>query len=357
MKRLFLAHLALTAISLWAAVLWAAPAAARDQMWVVSPSAILPFTKAVAERVAKNVGAPAPVVEYADTTLGIKLLCGLAELERDKEEHPHAVGATRRMTKTELEACRSNGVTEIVEVPVGIDLLVLAQSKAAPPMQLTLTQTFLALAKQFPDEYGEMTPNAYMTWSAIDASLPHARITVRTLQRFSETREALQELLLRKGAQGVASIASRWRKARALPKSVLEMREDHPFVLIHETEEVIVRQLLASPGAVGVFGYRFLQANTSLRGIPIDGIEPTPEQAYSGKYPGTRTIYIYLRKADIGTVPGLDRLAAEHLSSAALATDGYLLKLGFVPLPLEAMVRSTALAKTLPPVSRDMLPD
>jgi len=326
-------------------------------MWVVSPSASLPFTKAVAERAAKAAGASAPVVEYADTTLGIKLLCGLAELERDKEEHPHAVGATRRMTKAELDACRRNGVADIVEIPVGIDLLVLAQSKAAPPLRLTLTQAFLALAKQFPDEYGEMTPNAYTTWSAIDASLPDAPITVRTLQRFSETREALQELLLRKGAQSIASIASRWRKARALPKSVLEMREDHPFVLIHETEEVIVRQLLASPGAVGVFGYRFLQANASLRGIPIDGVEPTPEHAYAGRYPGTRTLYIYLRKNDIGTVPGLDRLGAEHLSSAALATDGYLLKLGFVPLPLEDMIKSTALATTLPPVSRETLPD
>jgi phosphate transport system substrate-binding protein len=336
----------------------AAQAAARDHIWIVSPSAILPFTKAVAEHVARAAGRPTPVVEYADTTLGLTLLCGLAGSEHPGAEHPDAVGATRRMTKTEFDACRENGVTEIVEIPVGIDLLVLAQSKSGPPLRLTLAQTYRALAKQSPDEYDEMSPNTYKKWSEIDASLSDARINVRTLQRFSETREALQELLLRKGAQGIPSIANVWRKAPVLPKSVLEMREDYPYVVIDVNEDAIVRELLKRPGAVGVFGYRFLHANTAtLRGVPIDGIEPTPENAYAGRYPGTRTIYIYLRKADIATVPGLDKLAAEHLSSEALGTDGYLLKLGFLPLPLEDMAKSFTLAKALPPVRREMLPD
>ena len=141
-----------------------------------------------------------------------------------------------------------------------------------------------------------------------------------------------------------------------MPRSVLEMREDHPFVVIHETEEVIVRQLLAHPAAVGVIGYRFLHANAqTLRGIPIGGIEPTPENAYAGRYLGTRTLYMYLRKADIGTVPGLEKLGTEHVSNAALGTDGYLLKLGFLPLPPEDMIKSTALAKPLPPVRRETL--
>lgn len=336
----------------------AATAAARDHLWIVSSATSLPFTKAVAGRVAKAAGGPAPVVEHANTTLGFKLLCGLADPDRPDADRPDAAGVTRRMKKTELDACRRSGVAEIVEIPVGIDLLVLAQSKAGPPMQLTLAQTFLALAKQSPDQYGEMAPNTYKRWSEVDASLPDSRIDVRTQQRFSGSRDALQELLLRKGAQRIPSVTRVWGKAGALPRSVLELREDHPFVVIHESEEAIVRQLIANPAAVGVFGFRSLQANaTILRGIPIDGIEPTPENAYSGKYPGTRTLYMYLRKSDIGSLAGLDQLAAEHLSIAALGPDGYLLKLGFVPLPLEDMAKSIILAKTLPPVPRETLPD
>jgi phosphate transport system substrate-binding protein len=336
----------------------AALAAARDHFWIVSPSTSLPFTKAVAERVAKSIGRAAPVVEHADTSLGFKLLCGLADPDRPDAERPDAVGATRRMTKAEFDACRSNGIDEIIEIPVGIDLLVIAQSKAGPALRLTLAQTFRALAKQSPDEYGEMTPNTYKRWSEVDPALPDSKIDVRTLQRFSGTREALQELLLRKGAQGIPAVTSVWRNAAVLPRSVLELRQDHPFVVIHESEEAIVRQLIAQPDAVGVFGFRFLQANAAiLRGIPIDGIEPTPENAYAGKYPGTRTLYMYLRKADAGAVPGLDRLGAEHLSLAALGTDGYLLKLGFVPLSLDDMAKSFVLAKTLPPVLRETLPD
>jgi phosphate transport system substrate-binding protein len=336
----------------------AMPAAARGPLWIVSPSAILPFTKAVAEHVARAVGGEAPVVEHADTSLGLKLLCAGPDPERTDDQRPDAVGATRRMTKAEFDLCVKSGVTEVVEIPVGIDLLVIAQSKDSPPMKLTLKQAYLALAKQSPDQYGEMTPNVNERWSQIDETLPDTRIDVRTLQRFSETRDALQELLMRKGAQAIPRIASLWGKDGALPKSVLEMREDHPFVLIDETEEVIVRQLLAHPAAVGVFGYRFLKANMpALKGIPIDGVQPTPENAYAGKYPGTRTVYMYMRKADIGTVPGLDQLGTEHLSSAALGSEGYLLKLGFVPLPLEDMVKGMALAKALPPLRREMLHD
>ena len=332
----------------------AAPAAARDHIWIVSPSAILPFTKAVAERVARAVGGPAPIVEHADTTLGIKLLCGGADAER-----PDAVGATRRMTKAELDACQRNGVTEVVEIPVGIDLLVIAQSKAGPPMRLTMAQAFLALAKQTPDEYGEMTPNVYKRWSEVDASLPDAedRTSGRCNAFPARARRCRSCCSGRARRAFRASPAFGGRRAYC-QKSVLEMREDHPFVVIHEIEEVIVRQLLAHPAAVGVFGYRFLQANTAtLRGIPIDGIEPTPENAYAGKYPGTRALYLYLRKTDIGAVRGLDKLGAEHVSIAALGADGYLLKLGFLPLPPEDLVKGVALAKALPPVRRELLPD
>jgi phosphate transport system substrate-binding protein len=330
----------------------ARPAAARDHMWIVSPSAGLPFTKAVAERVATALGRPAPVVDYAEPTLGFKLLC-----DGTGAEYPDAVAATRHMTKAELEACQSHGIGEIVEIPVGLDLLVIAQSKAGPSMRLTLAQLFLAFSRQYPDEYGDIDFNSRKAWSEVDESLPATAIEVRMLQHFSGAGEALEELMLQKGARKVPSIARFYAKAR-VPRVVWTMRRDAPFVVTHESEEVIARELVRHPNAVGVVEFRTLQANSAtLRAVEIEGSEPTLENAYAGRYPGTRTLYLYFRRADLGTVPGLDKLGAEYVSSAALGADGYLLKMGFAPLPMDAMIKTMALTKAMPPVQRDMLPD
>jgi phosphate transport system substrate-binding protein len=140
--------------------------------------------------------------------------------------------------------------------------------------------------------------------------------------------------------------------------ALARMRTDHPAVVVHDSEETIVRELVAHPDAVGVLTYRALQANSAtIRGIPLDGVEPTAENAYTARYVGTRKLYIYVRKAQLSSVRGLDGLGPEYLSSAALGPGGYLLKQGFLPLPVDEMVKTMALLDAMPPVRREMLPD
>jgi len=328
-------------------------AAEGDHIWVVGSGTAHPFISAVAERAAKAAGGPPPIVEHTGTTLAFAYLCG-----GPGAGHPNAASVTRRMKKSEFDTCRKNGVAEIVEIPVGLDILVVAQSKAAPAMRLTLAQMFLALARDILDGNGALIANPHRKWSDIDRSLPDARIDVRVLPETSGTREALQDLFLRKGAQRIADLAVLMATDASLRKRVQVLRGDHPAVVVHENQDVIARQLVANPTALGVFAYRFLQARRgTLRGIAIDGVEPTEENAYAGKYPGTRKLYIYARMDRLDAAPGLDRLGTEYLSSAALGPGGYLLKLGFVPLPLDDLVKTLAVAKALPPLRRELLPD
>jgi phosphate transport system substrate-binding protein len=331
----------------------AQPAAARDNIWMVGSSTMHPFTKAVADRAAKAVGGAAPVIEETGTALGFGYLCA-----GSGAEHPDATSATRRMRKGEFDVCRRNGVGEVVEIPVGLDLLVIGQSKAGPAMRLTLAQIYLALARQLPDEYGEIGPNPHRKWSEVDRALPDVGINVRVLPPVSGTREALLDLFLHKGARSIPPIARLALRDGSLPMALARMRTDHPAVVVHDREETIVRELAAHPNAVGVFAYRVLQANSAtLRGIPIDGVEPTTENAFTGRYAGTRKLYLYVRKAQLRSVRGLDRLGAEYLSSAALGPGGYLLKLGFLPLPVDDMVAAMSLVDAMPPLRRDTLPD
>jgi phosphate transport system substrate-binding protein len=329
------------------------PAVARDHIWIVGSGTAHPFTTAVAKRVAKAAGGPAPIVEHTGTALAFAYLCA-----GTGPGHPNAASVTRRMKKGEFDTCQKNGVTKIVEVPIGLDILVVAQSNAGPPMRLTLGQMFLALGRDIPDGDGAFVANPHHKWSEIDRSLPDVRIDVRVLPETSGTREALQELFLLKGAQGIPELARLMAQDSSLRNRARTMRNDHPFVMVHQDQSVIARELVRNPNAVGVFGYRFLQANkATLRGVMIEGAEPTEENAYAGRYRGTRRLYVYVRKSEIDAVPGLDRLAAEFTSSAALGPGGYLLGLGFVPLPIEELIKSMALAKGMPPLRRELLPD
>jgi hypothetical protein len=55
--------------------------------------------------------------------------------------------------------------------------------------------------------------------------------------------------------------------------------------------------------------------------------------------------------------PGLAKLGTEFMSSAALGPQGYLLKLGFVPLPADEMLEALTVAGALRPVRREALPE
>jgi len=57
---------------------------------------------------------------------GLKLFCsGLGT------ETPDIANSSRRIKQTEFDQCKANGVTEIVEVKIGYDGIVLASSKKA----------------------------------------------------------------------------------------------------------------------------------------------------------------------------------------------------------------------------------
>jgi len=69
-----------------------------------------------------------------------------------------------------------------------------------------------------------------------------------------------------------------------------------------------VNKLVANPNALGIFGFSFLDQNSDkVQGSIIDGEEPTFEAIASGQYKVSRPLYFYVKKAHIGTVPGIKR--------------------------------------------------
>ncbi|MEQ9683763.1 MAG: substrate-binding domain-containing protein, partial [Rhodospirillales bacterium] len=124
------------------AVAMANAAEARDQIRIVGSSTVFPFSTAVAEQFGKTTKFKTPVVESTGSGGGLKLFCaGIGA------QHPDMTNASRRIKKSEVERCAKNGVTDVVEIKVGYDGIVIANSKASKQMSITRQQLFLALAK------------------------------------------------------------------------------------------------------------------------------------------------------------------------------------------------------------------
>ena len=83
-----------------------------------------------------------------------------------------------------------------------------------------------------------------------------------------------------------------------------------------------------------MFGYSFLEENASrIKGASINGVKPTPATIASGQYPLSRSLYIYVKKSQVGVTPGLKEFVTEFVSDAATGRGGYLQGRGLIPLP------------------------
>ncbi len=331
-------------------------AIARDQIRVVGSSTVYPFTTAVAEQFGKANGGKTPVVESTGTGGGMKIFC-----EGVGEDKPDATNASRRMKKGEFDLCQKNGVKDIVEVNIGFDGLTLAQSKGGPEIKLTLKQLFMALAEQVPDKDGKLVANPYKNWSDVDPSLPNVKIEVLGPPPTSGTRDSMHELFLEKGAEAFDSLkamkkADEEKKTKDFEKVWKSVRKDGGYVEAGENDNVIVQKLEANKNAFGVFGFSFLEENSAkLKGVALEGAEPTFENIAGGKYKGARRMYVYVKKAHVGVIPGLDKFVAEYASTKAMGEDGYLTQKGLVALPKAELEKSAKSAVAMEVMKGDDL--
>ena len=331
-------------------------AVARDQIRIVGSSTVYPFTTAVAEQFGKANGGKTPVVESTGTGGGMKIFC-----EGVGEDKADATNASRRIKKSEFELCQKNGVKDIVEIKVGIDGLTLAQAKEGPALKLTRKQVFQALAEKVPDKDGKLIANPNKTWSDVDPSLPNVKIEVLGPPPTSGTRDSFHELFLEKGADEFDSLkamkkADEEKKTKDFEQVWKSIRKDGAYVEAGENDNVIVQKLEANKNAVGIFGYSFLEENAAkLKGVTIEGVEPTYENISGGKYKGARDLYIYVKKQHVGVIPGLDKFVAEYVSPKAIGDDGYLSQKGLVTLPKAALETVTKSASAMEPMKSDDL--
>lgn len=301
----------------------------RDQIKIVGSSTVYPFATTVAENFGRTTAFKTPIVESTGSGGGLKLFCS-----GKGENHPDITNASRRIKASEVEQCASNGINDIVEVKVGYDGIVLANSRKSDGMQLDLRDVFLALAKNVPDGNGGTMPNPYMKWSDVNPNLRDVKIEIMGPPPTSGTRDAFVELAMEGGCKTFDWIKELKSSDKNAYKALCHtLREDDGFVEAGENDNLIVQKLNANPNAFGIFGFSFLEQNAdSVQGSTIGGNAPTFENISSGDYPVSRSLFFYVKKDNIGEVPGIKEFLEEFMSDRASGEDGYLTEKGLIPM-------------------------
>jgi phosphate transport system substrate-binding protein len=333
------AALAASAISMSAS-------AERDYISIVGSSTVYPFSTVVAERFGKSTKFATPKVESTGSGGGLKLFCsGVGSAT------PDITNASRAIKKSEVALCAENGIKDIIEVTVGYDGIVLANTKATKQMSLSLRELFLALGKNIPNPDGTDTlvDNPYKTWNEINPTFPATKIEVLGPPPTSGTRDAFAELALEGGCKTFPFIKAMKKQDKNKYKAVCHaVREDGGYVEAGENDNLIVQKLVANPDALGVFGYSFLEQNSEkVQGSLINGKLPTFDAIANGDYPVSRSLFFYVKKAHIGVIPGIEQYLAEFTSEKAMGEYGYLAEKGMIPMSDEERSKVLSTVKNL----------
>ena len=311
-------------------------AKAEEQIRIVGSSTVFPFSTAVAEEFGRKTKYKTPIVESTGSGGGMKLFCA-----GNGKQHPDITNASRRIKSKEFKKCSDAGI-KIIEIKVGYDGIVLANSKKANVVKLSTRDIYMALAEKVPanEDGSELQDNPYQTWKDVNPKLPNVKIEVLGPPPTSGTRDAFVELAMDAGAKTFPALKELRGSSKAgkneFKKIARTIREDGAFIEAGENDNLIIQKLDQNPNALGIFGFSFLDQNTDkIQGSIVNGAEPTFDNILIGDYPISRSLFFYVKKNHIRMKPSITQFVKEFTSLNAMGEDGYLLEKGLIPLSSE----------------------
>lgn len=339
-------HLTVSVLAFAAAM----PAAARDQIQVTGSSTVLPYATIVAEAFGENFDFPTPVVEGGGSGAGRKKLCeGVGENTVD------IANSSSRISQSDIDLCKTNGVEEIMEVRIGYDGIVFASAVEGADFALTPADVYNALAAKVVKD-GALADNANAQWAEVNPALPAQDILAFVPGTKHGTREVFDTKVIVAGCKetgahdlflATAEGADDKEKAGNADKACMELRTDGKSVDIDGDYTETLARLDADKNAVGVFGLSFYENNTDkLKVATMSGVVPSTESISSGEYPVSRPLYFYVKKAHIGVIPGLKEYIEFFVSDDMAGPDGPLAEYGLVSDPELAATQAMVTAET-----------
>ncbi len=308
------------------ACLVATPALARDTIQIAGSSTILPFSSIAAEEFGHAFAQfRTPVVGSGGTGGGLRQFCqgvGLNTLD--------IASASRPIKASEIQACKTNNVNQILEIRLGYDGIVFASRSDQESFALTAEHVFAATAAQVPQQ-GKLVANPYTKWSQIDATLPDQEITLVIPAANHGTREVFEETLLKQGCQAVTKTQN--LTAQNTETYCTSVRNDGRVIEVAGDYTETLTRLQVQPQAVGVFGLNFYEQNRDrLQVASINGVTPSLASIGDGSYPVSRPLFFYVKGEHLNLIPGLEQFVDYFLADAVSGFDSPLEEAGLIPL-------------------------
>ena len=282
----------------------------RIQIRQTGSSTVYPFAMKVAQEFSKKPTKICPLVESTRTGNGF----------RDFTQNTFGcdvVGASTVITPQEVDSCKKLGIQSLLEICIGMDGIALAIKKNLKGFDnLKLVEIFQAIALKVPNQKGEMVENPYKKWSDINPSYPDIPIRILIPSKSRGTRDTFETVVM----QG-HDIRNRQ-----------EVREISDYEAA-DSHDLLFDYLKNNDKTMAFVAVSLLSSHQDhIKSLTIDSMEPTILNIQNGTYPITRKLFIYVNEDRYKTTEGLREYVNEWLSPEAIGKDGYLTKMGLVPL-------------------------
>ncbi len=310
--------------------IFSADAFAREQARVVASSSSIAYFEAASEQLVKA-GVPEPkLVEVSTADRRLKAFCGGVGVQ-----YPDVAGMSRKLKSAEIEACKANGVADIMEIKFGYDGVALVRKASfakSQPMNLTAQHLWLAMAAQVPVN-GAMVANPYKMWNDIDPSLPATPIHLYVGPEGNNPRQMAVDY----GAKPCMADAVIGALAEAEQESACgTLRADGVLTEFSKSRETVEALVEGSEDVIAISAYGLVHRfGADVGTAMLDGVAPNESTIVDGSYPLARSQYMVVKTGNMSDAPGLRELVLEMLSDGAHGPDGYLQQLGLIPLPPE----------------------
>jgi phosphate transport system substrate-binding protein len=266
-------------------------------------STVFPISEAVAEEFSK-VADTRVNVAFSGTGGGFEKFCR-GEIEISD--------ASRPMKQEEKDTCAGEGITDIVELQVGIDALTIVLNPNNDWVDCLTTQQLFDIFKT----------DGADKWSDVDPTWPDDDIVLYYPGTDSGTFDYFVESIITKTDENAAH------------------RGDGTS---SEDDNVLTQGVEGDKGAIGYFGFAYYEeAGSNLKAASVDGgdgcVEPTFDNALSGDYaPLSRPLFIYTREQFLTEKPEVVGFLKFYLDNA----ESLVAEVGYINIPEDLLADQQA---------------